>query len=460
MTLVTFAEPVQIAFQKSAMTTQLVFEAGREYVIAQQHFNHLCQQQGIAQRCFKMSRIENRITNFNVSARKQGSQRLLLYNGSGGYGDQIITWPFAKILFSRGFEVHILSDPGNQMCWWNFPWIKTIQTFPMQYEQWKMYDYHVMMEHVVNVDEHQDQQHPLDVMLNKVGIDPATVDPALKVVRPNFTFLEMQSTIPFHNKTIAMYQLSAANPVRCLPPNDSAFLLTKIADAYPHIHWLALYDQFNNDTYRKTLVCPKCEGQGQITVDVPFVPPPGAVRECVNAEGTVTGYVGTCVGNVAPEAGPAMAIAQVAQAEAEGKVVTQPAGPTKEPCPKCKGSGTLRPNIQLYMAPSLRELWALATRAKVIVAPDSLMVHVAGCMDIPCVGLWGLTAPGNRVRYYKNHAPVWKREACPFSPCFGYAGTFPKYCPPRPNRAVCEVLGAIAPQDVIDQIKNFIPLPS
>jgi ADP-heptose:LPS heptosyltransferase len=129
-----------------------------------------------------------------------------------------------------------------------------------------------------------------------------------------------------------------------------------------------------------------------------------------------------------------------------------------EICPKCKGSGSLRPNIQIYSAPVLRELWAVAAHAAIVVAPDSMMVHVTGCQEVPCVGLWGPCDPARRVKYYKNHYPVWKREVCPYSPCFAYTGTFPRYCPPRPHRAVCECLGAVNPQDVIDQIKKVIPL--
>lgn len=372
----------------------------------------------MAQRVFKVSRIENRISNFNALARKPGTQRLLLYNGSGGYGDQIMTWPFARILTTYGFEVHVLSDPGNQTCWWNFPWIKSIQALPMQHEAFKMFDYHVMLEAVVNTDEHQDQQHPLDVMLHKVGIDPATIDIKQKVIRPNFTYLEMQVANQFQGKQIGMYQLASANPIRCLPPNDTAFILSKIADAYPDIHWLALYDEFIPETYRTAVNCIRCGGRG--TID------------------------------------------HIAEVVASGTDTTPPPAPvvTQEPCPKCKGSKTLRPNIQLFCASALRELWALTTKARIVVGPDSMMVHVAGSMDVPCVGLWGLTHPGNRVKYYKNHAPIWKKEACPFAPCFAYAGNFPKYCPPRPNRTVCECLGAISPQDVIDGIKQFIPLPT
>lgn len=424
MNLVTFAEPVSINFKKSAGFANLQFEAGREYVIPLPQYNRIMAEQQVAMRAWKVSRIETRIPNFNAGARKPGSQRLLLYNGSGGYGDQIMTWPFAKILVSMGYEVHILSDPGNQTCWYNFPWVKSIIQLPIQYEQFKMFDYHIMMEAVVNTDEHPYQEHPLDAMCRKVGIDPATVDNNLKIVRPNFTYLEMQATLPFQGKKIAMYQLASANPIRCLPPNDSAFILFKLAETWPDVHWLALYDEFIPETYKTAVTCQKCGGKGKVDV-IPDAAP--VVPETATPEGTVPSV--------------------------DEKPATK-----SDICPKCQGGGTLRSNIQLYNAPVLRELWGLTTRASVVVAPDSMMVHVAGAMDVPCVGMWGLVNPENRVKYYKNHLPIYKREVCPFSPCYAYGGVFPKYCPPRPNRNVCECLGAIAAPDVIEAVKQFMPL--
>lgn len=428
MNLVTFAEHVSVSMEKSAGSSQLVFEAGRDYIIAQAHFNRLIAGESIRQRLFKWSRIENRFPNFNVLAKKPGpSQKLLLYNGSGGYGDQIMTWPFAAILKTYGYDIHILTDPGNTSCWWNFPWIKAVHTFPIQYEQLKMFDYWVMLETVVNAEEHQDQIHPLDQMLIKVGINPDTVDARLKVIRPNFTFLENQTAQAVQGKRFGMYQLSCANPVRSLPPSESAYLISKIAEAYPDIHWFALYDKFIPDTYLKAVQCSKCEGAGKITK---------------------------------PNDNTVMVDAGTKTQEQFAEAIQTAAAPSSEICQKCKGSGTIRPNIQLYNHPILRELWSLTQRASIVIGPDSMMVHVAGSLEIPCVGLWGTCNPANRVKYYKNHFPIWKKEVCAFSPCFAYANVFPRYCPPRKDRNICECLAAISPSDVIDQIKKVIPLPT
>lgn len=254
MNLIRFAEPCTIAFKKSAGGATITFDAGRDYVIANAQLERIMHDENVKARSYKISKLESRIQNFHVANRQPGRvARVLLFNGSGGYGDQILTWPVARILSGMGYEVHIMTDPGNNVCWWNFPWVKSVNVVPMAWELVKMFDHFLVYEAVVNMDEHPDQEHPIDVMLRKIGLDPNSVDPALKVVRPNFTHQEMASTVQFNGKKIGMYQLSAANQVRCLQPGDSAFLVMKLAEAYPDIHWLALYDEFVKKEYKETL---------------------------------------------------------------------------------------------------------------------------------------------------------------------------------------------------------------
>lgn len=378
MNLIRFIEPITVSFKKSAGGATITFEAGRDYIIANAQLERIMKDEKVQKCLYKISKLESRVPNFSVGARRAGTQRLMLFNGSGGYGDQIITWPIAKLLAGMGYEVHVMSDPGNNVCWWNFPWLKTVNICPMPYEQVKLYDYFLVYEAVVNMDEHPDQEHPVDVMLRKIGIDPRSVDAALKTVRPNFTYTEMASTAPFGNKKIGMFQLSAANQVRCLQPADAAFMLIKLAEAYPDIHWLALSDEFNKPEYKTVL-------DDKIT------------------ELTIT-------------------------------------------------------NIQPYTAPNLRELWALASLSKVVVGPDSMMVHVAGSLGVPCVGLWGPMSPMSRVAYYSNHLAIHHREFCQHSPCFVYSNQFPRYCPPRQNRTTCEVLAGISPAEVIEKVKEALAI--
>lgn len=378
MNIVRFAEAISVSFRKSAGGAHITFESGRDYVIANAQLDRVMQDQNVRDRVYKVSRMDNRIPNFHVSLRKPGSNRLLLYNGSGGYGDQIMTWPFARILSQLGFEVHILTDPGNNVCWWNFPWVKTINLLPLPYETVKLFDWFVCFETVVNADEHGDQLHPLDLMLTKVGLDPAAIEDKMKVVNPMFTYAEMMAAKPWENKPFAIYQLAAANPVRCLPPNDSVFMLCKLAEAFPEVTWLAIYDEFVPKDYTEIL--------------------------------------------------------------------------------KTKMEEMKLTNIQPFTAANLRELWCIAHRSLLAISPDSMLIHLAGCIGLPCVGLWGPVNPTNRVKYYTNHTPIWHQEFCVHAPCFCYQNVFPRYCPPRPERKVCEVLAGISPAEVIETSRKIIQL--
>jgi len=393
MNCVTFWEPVTVSFRKSAGGATLTFDAGRDYIFANAQLDRIMQEENVKSRIYKISRLDSRIPNFHVAAKKPGNQRLLMYNGSGGYGDQIITWPVTRILAGMGYEVHMAVDPGNQVCWWNIPWVKSLQTLPIQAAQFWMYDYFYMMDHVNNMDEHQDQEHPVDTMLRKIGIDPKQVPDDYKVLRPIFTATEAMSARSYEGQKFGIYQLAAANKTRSLPALDSAFLLAKLAEAFPDLTWLAIYDEFIPKEY-----CEACMAKAK---------------------------------------------------DADGKELLNE---KNEPIMKVKWS-----NVQLFTARNLREMWSITRHAKIVVSPDSMMVHVAGSMAIPCVGLWGMISPHNRVKYYKNHLAIHNKEACPMSPCFSYLANFPKYCPPRKDRIVCECLGAISPVQVIDAIRKIQP---
>lgn len=377
MNLITFSEPISIAFKKSSGGVTQTFEAGRTYLLANAQVERLMRDQNVSSRTYKISRVDTRIVNAHQAAFRKG-QRILIYNGSGGFGDQVLTWPVARFLAKQGLQVHVLTDPGNNVCWWGFDFAKTVQTIPILWESVKMFDHFAHWEAVVNMDEHSDQEHPIDMMLQKIGYNPDDVPAEDKCVRPVFTPSEL-GTLKLYlqsGKRIGLYQLSSANPVRCLTPNDSVFNLIKIAEAFPDMHWLCLYDEFVPPEYKSTLE------------------------------------------------------AEVAKRELK--------------------------NVELFCAPNLRELWALTEYVSVVISPDSMMAHIAGAFGTPCVGLWGPISPQTRVKYYKNHFPIWHKEFCPHAPCFAYSNTFPKHCPPRPaQRNTCDVLAGISPDEIISAVKQI-----
>jgi ADP-heptose:LPS heptosyltransferase len=373
----------------------MTFDAHRDWVIPNAQLDRIMQEENVRNRTYKVSKMDNMFPNFHIEVpKKPGTNKILVYNGSGGYGDQLLTWPLTLILSRAGYEVHVACDPGNQTCWWNIPWVKSINVFPMQAEHFWMFEHHLCFDTVCNMMEHTPHPHPLDVMLKKIGIDPDSIPQEQKVVRPQFTASEMNAAMNYRERTIGIYQFASANPVRNLPPQDSAFLLKKLVEAFPNVTWLAVYDEF-------------------ISPD----------------------YVNSCLEDVIdPE--------------------------TKEPKKDDKGNLVKKvkfPNVILLRVPNLRELWAITTQAKVVVSPDSMMVHVAGSLGVPCVGLWGPYGPLSRVKYYQNHYAIHNADTCPQAPCSHYLANFPKYCPPRQGRNVCECMAAVSPPQVITGITELCP---
>lgn len=108
------------------------------------------------------------------------------------------------------------------------------------------------------------------------------------------------------------------------------------------------------------------------------------------------------------------------------------------------------PNTEVRRFHRLRNLWALMERAELVVAPDSMAVHIAGSLGIPCVGIWGLYEPSVRIGHYPGHVPVYRKEACPHSPCNWNFPTYPTFCPPSEKpRTHCAVMEAVTPDDVV-----------
>lgn len=373
MKLVTFSEPFPLGLRKSAGVYHVQIEAFTNYVFHPAAVHRLANEHDkFRDSVFRVSDMASRITHFHAKAMAPGA-RILLYNGSGGFGDQILTWPVARILNMLGFKVHLLTEAGNNVCWLHFPFIEAIHMLPLPLPVWNMFDGHLIFDTVSNSDEHPDQLHPVDKMLTVAGINPSSIQPELKRVAPNFTSGEMAEGLGTHaDKQIALYQLTATAKCRTLQPQRSAMLLRSLAEAFPQFHWLGLHDEFNPPEYAK---------------------------------------------------------------HADALKIS---------------------NMETMRHPNIRGLWAFARRAKVVVSPDSMMVHVAGSQGIPCVGLWGPVDPKNRVAYYPNHYPIWHKTACKFAPCHNFRTDWPKFCPGRDQRTACEVLETIRTEEVIEAVKKAI----
>lgn len=372
MNILTFHQQLDLNFSKLAHTVvQFRGQPGRNYIFGRAQLIRLSQQPDFNKAILKQSLLEPRLANFVASHGAGGS--VLVYNGSGGYGDQIMTWPFTLILHNMGYQVHVLVDPGNEDCWSNFPWIHSVNTLPMDMNVFALFNHHVMFEVVSNLDEHTPQHHPLDSMLFKVGISPKSIDQNIKSVAPRFTPTEVEAASKIvAGRKIGIYQLTAAARARSLTPDESTSLLFKLAQEFPDITWFAIYDGIGHSVVFKDML------------------------------------------------------------------VEHP------------------PNVVPFTSTNLRVLWAMVDQSCICVGPDSMLMHVAGSLAKPAVGLWGPISPETRVAYYRNHTPLFPKSACHMAPCHSYTTSFPRYCPSH-NQPQCAVLSNIPFADVVASVRKCLP---
>ena len=115
------------------------------------------------------------------------------------------------------------------------------------------------------------------------------------------------------------------------------------------------------------------------------------------------------------------------------------------------------PNLYAHTFARLRDMWAATTLAELVVGVDSMAVHVAGSCGVPCVGIWGPVHPLTRVKYYREHTPLFDPSPCPFAPCFfAHGSDLPPFCPPNPPPTACKVMQASTPDKVLDAVRIIV----
>lgn len=108
-----------------------------------------------------------------------------------------------------------------------------------------------------------------------------------------------------------------------------------------------------------------------------------------------------------------------------------------------------------------RSIIPLVKHAKGVVCPDSSIGHLAGAFsDVPAVSLWGLFNPNDRVKYYKNHLPIFNGGVCPYAPCHNHQFELPQEkCKDATNASQgkqkwCNALKSITPQQIVDRLEE------
>jgi ADP-heptose:LPS heptosyltransferase len=240
--LIRFSQSVEISFSKSAGTVALLAEPGRDYVISTAQYSWL-RAAPCATAIDRVSTLDSRLRGF-VAALVGARGRLLFYAGAGGYGDQLMAMPVVRFLHELGYTVTVMTDPGNQTCWWHLPFVQETVVLPLPYTQLRMYDHHALFEFVTNLDEHPDQTHPVDAMLWRLGLDPRTVPDDRKRVAPTLHADELAAARQFiAGNRVALYQLAGSGDNRRLNPAASRQLLMRLAELVPELSWVAIYDR-------------------------------------------------------------------------------------------------------------------------------------------------------------------------------------------------------------------------
>ncbi len=97
---------------------------------------------------------------------------------------------------------------------------------------------------------------------------------------------------------------------------------------------------------------------------------------------------------------------------------------------------------------SILESASLMQTCDLFIAPDSGLLHVAACFQIPSVGLYGPFPADLRIRYSPYNVSIEGKAPC--APCFWHSrgAHFPPGCPSA-KKGHCIVLGAITPETVL-----------
>lgn len=110
---------------------------------------------------------------------------------------------------------------------------------------------------------------------------------------------------------------------------------------------------------------------------------------------------------------------------------------------------------------SFREAMLLTKQAELVIGPDSSIMHVAGGLSKPCISLWGLFDPQDRVKYYPNAHPIHSFKTCPHAPCRNHDFKLPAHlCRDAKNHIepaeFCNALRGIAPLQIVTKAYQIL----
>lgn len=106
---------------------------------------------------------------------------------------------------------------------------------------------------------------------------------------------------------------------------------------------------------------------------------------------------------------------------------------------------------------TFRHRAALVETADCLLAPDSSLLHVAGALGVPAVGLYGVFPWQLRTLYAPTTRALMRVEGFPCAPCHHHATPakpFPEKCPTA-SKGYCGVMDAIPVEQIVKAVEEM-----
>ncbi len=103
----------------------------------------------------------------------------------------------------------------------------------------------------------------------------------------------------------------------------------------------------------------------------------------------------------------------------------------------------------------MRVSMCLTGLVDLVIAPDTGVLHAAGCFDTPKIGILGHTTKENITKHFKNDYSVEANCAC--APCFRLIYDYSIQCPVDPATAASWCMASLEPERIYEQITRIIP---